>query len=403
MSPERVPRAYVAALMVAYLGATVALYAPLQNILPRMVEAVSSPSGKGVNLGLVTSFGAVAAMISNPLSGYFADRWGHRDNRSVALLTGMATGCCSLALLAAATSLEAIVGLWVLSQVTINIAYSAMTASVVDHVPRARWGTVWGLVGIAQAVGLIAGFAILTVALPSLSSGSRGLAAMYGACLIPLIIVVRRLPRRPAPARRPRPVLLLATSGAFGRVWAGKFLVIMANGLAVMYLYYYLQDVIRYPSPGQGQLILVLISTCASAASAVTVGRLGDRSGAYQWLAVIGVALMSLVAFELSVIGTWPLAIIGALVLGAGYGIFVAMSQTLSNAVLPDPASAGRDLGIINIAGALPQVIGPPLAVAIFAIGVGYRGIFASAGILLLIAAWLFSRIRPARASDGDE
>jgi MFS family permease len=224
-----------------------------------------------------------------------------------------------------------------------------------------------------------------------------GLAVIYGVCLAPLVVVLRSRPGRPGPPRSARPVLLLARSGAFSQVWTGKFLVILANGLAVMYLYYYLQDVIHRPDPGDSQLVLVLVSTVATAASAAIVGRLADRSGAYQRFAVIGTALMALIAFELSAIGTWPLAIVGAFVLGIGYGAFISMSQALSTAVLPDPASAGRDLGIINIAGALPQVIGPSVAALIFAAGVGYRGIFAFAGILLLVAAGVFSRVRPER------
>jgi hypothetical protein len=271
-----------------------------------------------------------------------------------------------------------------------------MAASVVDHVPRDRWGMVWGLVGIAQAVGLVAGFAVVTLLFPGIASGLRSLAVVYGACLVPFVVVLRLLPGKPGPPeRRPRPVLLLARSEGFGQVWVGKFLVILANGIAVTYLYYYLQDVIHYRKPGDGQLILVLISTVAAAAASVTAGRLADRSGGYRRYAVIGTALMALVGFELSVIGTWPLAIVGATVLGSGYGIFISMSQALSTVVLPDPGSAGRDLGIINIAATLPQVIGPPMAALVISAGAGYRGIFAFSGVMSLVAAVVFSRVRP--------
>jgi hypothetical protein len=288
--------------------------------------------------------------------------------------------------------------LWVLCQATINIAYSSIAASVVDQVPSTSWGAVWGLVGIAQAIGLITGFGLVNLVVPGVSQGLLGLSVFYGACLAPLIVVLRFSPPGVEPTGSGRrPVMQLARNGALGRVWAGRFLVTLANGIAVTYLYYYLQDVIHYPKPGYGQLILVLISTVALMLTAGTSGRMADKSGAHYRYAVIGTALMALVVFEFSIVGTWPLAIAGAFLLGGGYGMFVSMSQALSTLVLPDPGSTARDLGIINIASALPQVIGPPLAAFIIYVGAGYRGIYALAGILLMVAAWVFFGVRPGR------
>ena len=74
---------------------------------------------------------------------------------------------------------------------------------------------------------------------------------------------------------------------------------------------------------------------------------------------VTGGASLWLLGLQHSVAG---LAIVCAFALGAGYGAFQSVSQALSMTVLPDQASAARDLGIINVATAIPQVIGPPLA-----------------------------------------
>jgi len=61
--------------------------------------------------------------------------------------------------------------------------------------------------------------------------------------------------------------------------------------------------------------------------------------------------------------------------------------------VLPSPANAGRDLGIINIASAIPQVIGAPVAGLVVAAAGGYRGLFVFAGLLAVGAAAFFSRV----------
>jgi MFS family permease len=109
---------------------------------------------------------------------------------------------------------------------------------------------------------------------------------------------------------------------------------------------------------------------------------------------VLAAGLMSLTGFALAGVATWGLVIVCAFALGAGYGAFQSVSQALSMVVLPDQASAGRDLGIINIASAVPQVVGPPVAGVVVASGVGYRGLFAFAGVLSAIAAVVFTRVR---------
>ena len=46
----------------------------------------------------------------------------------------------------------------------------------------------------------------------------------------------------------------------------------LAETIALLYLYYYLQDVVHYRDPGHGQLILVLIATVAAIIATVAVG-----------------------------------------------------------------------------------------------------------------------------------
>ncbi|MCW2934388.1 MAG: transporter, partial [Actinomycetia bacterium] len=65
----------------------------------------------------------------------------------------------------------------------------------------------------------------------------------------------------------------------------------------------------------------------------------------------------------------------------------------LSLTVLPDPSTAGRDLGILNIAYTIPQVIGAPVAGLVVADLGGYRGLFIFAALLAALAAFSFSRV----------
>ena len=64
---------FVASLMLANFGANVALIAPIQNILPRMVESASGASGKALGLGMIVIVGLV--MIGYLLLQRRASKW----------------------------------------------------------------------------------------------------------------------------------------------------------------------------------------------------------------------------------------------------------------------------------------------------------------------------------------
>src|SRR6202000_1265919 len=83
---------FLATLMLANFGSNVALIAPIQNILPRMVEAATGPADKALGLGLVTGLGALAALIFTPLAGHYSDRWVSADNRAVMIVIGLVNG-----------------------------------------------------------------------------------------------------------------------------------------------------------------------------------------------------------------------------------------------------------------------------------------------------------------------
>ena len=415
----RLSRPFVAALMLANFGTNVALIAPIQNVLPRMVEAATGAGGKALALGLVTGLGAFAALVVNPLAGHYSDRWVSADNRVVTMLVGLVAGGAAHVILGYQHPVVSIAIWWTICQATINIAYSPMSAIVVDHVDRRSWGLVWGLISVAQAVGLIVGLAAVVYVFPSVTAGMTAISVGYMTCLIPLLIVLCRLPRvsygsdgavaegapatgataaggaAPAAGRRPGIRALLSLEQGFGLVWAGKFLVTLAETVALLYLYYYVQDVVRYRNPGQGQLILVLAATLAAIVATVAVGRVADLSGGYRRYAVLSSVVMAATGFILAGFAQWAVVIVCAFALGAGYGAFQSVSQALSMVVLPSPANAGRDLGIINIASAVPQVIGAPIAGLVVAGAGGYRGLFVFAGLLALAAAVVFTRVPP--------
>jgi MFS family permease len=73
---------------------------------------------------------------------------------------------------------------------------------------------------------------------------------------------------------------------------------------------------------------------------------------------------------------------------GLGFGVYLAVDLALVVDVLPNRATAAKDLGVFNIAGALPFSIAPALAPIILAIGGGsYSVLYAFAGACAIIGA----------------
>ena len=66
--------------------------------------------------------------------------------------------------------------------------------------------------------------------------------------------------------------------------------------------------------------------------------------------------------------------------------------------VLPDSASVAKDLGVMNLAGALPSSIGPALAPMVLAAGGGsHTFLSAVAGARALASAGAILRVRQVR------
>ena len=80
--------------------------------------------------------------------------------------------------------------------------------------------------------------------------------------------------------------------------------------------------------------------------------------------------------------------LVGMAIGGLGFGMYMAVDLALVADVLPDKDNAAKDLGVINIAGALPFSVAPAIAPAILAIGGGSYGVlYAVAGVCAIIGA----------------
>ncbi len=90
--------------------------------------------------------------------------------------------------------------------------------------------------------------------------------------------------------------------------------------------------------------------------------------------------------------------LVGMAISGLGFGTYMAVDLALVADVLPDSADSARDLGLFNIANALPYALAPAVAPLILAAsGDSYAVLYAVAGTCALLAAAAVVPIRSVR------
>jgi hypothetical protein len=72
---------------------------------------------------------------------------------------------------------------------------------------------------------------------------------------------------------------------------------------------------------------------------------------------------------------------------GLAFGTYLSVDAALVTLVLPRPQDAARDLGVLNIANAGPQVLAPLFAALIIGHLGGYRTLFVIGGCCGIVGA----------------
>ena len=398
-----VPKRWVASVTLAGLGLWAGFFGPIQVLLAQQAQVVS-PDHKEFVFGVVTGVGSAVSVVANPLFGALSDRTTSRFGRRVPwVVVGALLGALALVLLATAQSILAMVLAWSLAQASLNAMFAALTATVPDLVPVRERGVVGGWVAVSQTLGIVGGVGIAT-ATGGIAAGYYATAAAVVVLAIPYVLGSRdvALPRalRPdfswgtflrsfwiSPARHPD----------FAWAWLTRFLVNLGNSLGTLLLYFYLQDAVDYPDPELGVLVLTVVYAVFIVASTVVFGLWSDRLQRRKIFVVVSGAVTGLGALILAIFPTWPGALAGAVVFGIGYGVYLSVDFALCTEVLPAAEARAKDLGVINIAVALPQVFAPFVGSFLVAYAGGYVTLYAVACAVCLLGSVFVRNIHGVR------
>ena len=337
---------WTASIVLVNVGINAAFFGPIQVLLGQQAMTFNADEKEGI-LALVTGAGAAVSLVANPLFGTFSDRTTSRFGRRVPwVFIGALLGTIGLVGLAGAPSVAAMTLLWCLVQLGCNGALAATTAAIPDQVPVRQRGSIGGLASMGTVVGILVGAAIGAVV-----SGNFALGFII--CAIGLVVGMV-------------PYLFFANDPVLDAREKSPF-------RWVSFIAGFWISPRRYPDFAWAWI---------------------DKVGRRKPFVIASSAIIALAALILAFFPTWTGAIVGAAVLGIGYGVYLAVDFALLTQVLPSSASRGKDMGVINVANSLPQVIAPIIAWPLVTLFGGYVTLYVAAAVIGLLGAVFVVKIK---------
>jgi MFS family permease len=373
-------------------------------LLPQQIAVQFGDANKVATFTVVSTIGAFAAMVGQPIAGQISDRtrtrWGRR---APWIVIGALAGALSLVGLAFANTVVGLIIAWTLVQLCFNFAQGPLSAVMPDRVPLKRRGTFAALSGIGLMVGALGGSIVASYFFHSITLGYIVFAVI---AIVALMLFVAFNPDYPSTNLAKEPF----SFGDFLRTfwvnpikhpdffWAftGRLLLYTGYFAVTGFQLYLLTDYFHVAHPEQVIPLVGILSLVGILISTVVSGPLSDKVGRrkpFVFASAVVVALGFLLPWMWQDLNAW---MIMTFVAGFGFGMFQAVDTALMSEVLPSAKSFAKDLGIVNIAATLPQTLAPGVAGAIV-LAFGYKALFPIAIVLGLLGAFAIWPIKATR------
>lgn len=404
---RRVSGGWIAAFGSAWLGIWMAQLTPVQMLLPLQIDAQLRPEhwvDSVVAFGVISGIAGLVAMLAFPLTGALSDRTTSRfGRRRPWIAAGTLLFAVSLVALGFQTELFGIALCWIIASTGFCVLTAALTATISDQVPVGQRGYVSGWMSAPQAVGTILGLVLVLTVFTGQLLGYVSMAVLLVLLMIPFLL-------RPDAVLLPEQREPLSTRGILASLWISprrypdfgwtllsRILVNFGNAFGTSLLLYFLMFQLNDKNAEENLILLTLIYMVFVVLSSLILGRLSDRLGRRKAFVFMSSSAQAFAALLLAFFPSLPMAMVAAGLLGLGYGCFLSVDQALATQVLPDPATRGKDLGIMNIATTVPQAVAPMLGAATVALLGGFQGLFLMSAIFAFAGALAVARVKSVR------
>lgn len=374
-----------------------------RNVLTPQIFSNIDPAGKVAAVALLSSFVSLAGLIANFVFGALSDvtrtRWGKRKPYIVG---GLVIQTLLFVFIANAASIPMIIAGWVCVAVAENAVAASMVAQQSDRIAP-RWR---GTASMCWGVGWTCCQVITIIASQFLGNPKAGMYLLAGISLVlglAHVILMNEKSNLDEPRMQIDPNSLLShfflpVHGArdYYLALAGKLLMVVGGTCVGLYQLYIFTDYIHLDlnSTKLAVSTMTSISLVTGIVFGVIAGPLADKFGRLKAPVAISVIFIGIAAvFPYFFPYAWAMYVFG-IISGIANGVYNSIDGALNLAVLPNKDTAGKDLGIINFANTLSQIIGTAIAGGIITLFGTYRAVFPASFLISLMGACLFFMIK---------
>ncbi|MEW1840440.1 MFS transporter [Nonomuraea angiospora] len=414
-TPDDLPRAsagYIFWMMAANFGISMAFVVPLSFSLAVRIDELA-PGHEEV-LGYVTGTSQTIYLVLSPLLGVWSDRTRSRlGRRRPFLLAGLVLGLAALVGIALAPSLLLVGAGWIFAMLGWATASQAILNVQADRIPEAQRGKIGGLTGLTGQIAPIVGIGI-TTAVTGDTFLVFVLPGVVGAVLLGVFLVVgKEDDTRGAVHTTPVSVRTLASSYVFnprkypdfGWNWLGRLLFFMGLYFNTTFTTFFYAQRLDLPvrEVAGAAAVIGILGVAAAALGAIGGGFLSDKLRRRKLFALVGALFFVAGALVEAFAYSFPVLMIGSVLMQLAIAFFSAVDQAIVLAVLPSRQEAGRYMAVVSFAHKLPSAVAP--LIAPFVIGIGASGgdknytlLYLTGAVLALIGGSLvFTRVRSVR------
>lgn len=395
---------FVALYMAAQVGAYIAFIPLLTLLLPLKARAID-PAGQMEMLSQIALWGALTAGIASVLAGIIGDRTRHwPGGRTIWMVLGLAGTAASYGLIHRAATPPDLLAAIVMLQISLNFMLNPLAATLPERVPAHQRGVVASFTGLALPISSLFGALVIGIWLTDEAQRLLVVVAVTAAMILPFILMSIRATPAAQPVRRHGPSLSALADCDFLIAFGSRLLVQTTVALNVLYLLFFLDQEGNLQGALPGVRVEVVVggllatSTVVAVVAGLVGGRVSDRIGRRRPLVFAGATLLAAGALLMALVPSWPGPWIAQAVLGLGIGLYGVTDAVLAAEVLPSPADAGRDLGLLNVAATAAQMLAPLVGlIALSGFGANLQAVYVLGALFALVggsAVLLIRRVR---------
>lgn len=375
-------------------------------LMPLMLKDLA-PGNHDAVFGIANSFSAIFSLLGNLIVGNLSDRTKTIFGKRSPWIFGgsFVTGLAAFGIYYSPNAVVLTI-LWCLTMVGLNMMIAPIVATLSDRIPLSQRATMSACIAagtlIGQSVGnligarmlghvfvgfILAGVISCLSGLVTLTIWPREKSTKEVTTLVPEKGSLKKLLESFRPPRN---------APDFYRAFFGRTLMILSYYMIVNYQLYLLQDYVglSVKEVTATMSLMALLNLCFAGLASAISGPVSDRLGRRKFPVVLATAVV-VIAYSVPLFVPTAIGMcVFSAVAGFGYGVYSSIDQALNVDVLPSQETAGKDLGILNIATTLGQMIGPLVTSVIVTVLMGYKMVFPIAILFALLSCYFIMRIK---------